>query len=256
MKASAPAPRPTVAGAFRGAARLTTVLAGAALAELVVAALAWRTGLWHYGTSLMLMQWCATTALAGVAAGTIAFFGRQRLSAALGSATLLSLLACVLLFYMASHDLVAAQLGLHDISTDTESPPRFVALLPRRAAANSFPPRYPGPRAAELQKAAYPDLAPLHIERPPEQAFALALAAAERMPRWAIAANEPATGRIEATARSRWLGFKSDIVVRVAAEGAGSRVDVRAVSRLRFGDFGINAERIRLYLAAVREAAE
>ncbi len=44
------------------------------------------------------------------------------------------------------------------------------------------------------------------------------------------------------------------MAIRVAAEEGGSRVDVRSVSRQGRGDFGVNARRVRAYLAALRAA--
>ena len=45
-----------------------------------------------------------------------------------------------------------------------------------------------------------------------------------------------------------------DIVIRVAADGTGSRIDVRSQSRWGRGDFGANARRVRAYLAAIKIA--
>jgi uncharacterized protein (DUF1499 family) len=91
----------------------------------------------------------------------------------------------------------------------------------------------------------------LHLDAPPAQAFDRALAAARAMS-WEIVASDPAQGRIEATATTFWFGFKDDIVVRIAAEGAGSRLDVRSLSRIGKSDVGANARRIRDYLAKVK----
>jgi uncharacterized protein (DUF1499 family) len=63
---------------------------------------------------------------------------------------------------------------------------------------------------------------------------------------------DSAAGRIEATATTAWFGFKDDVVVRVTAEGSGSRVDVRSVSRVGLSDVGTNASRIRGYLTRLR----
>ena len=68
---------------------------------------------------------------------------------------------------------------------------------------------------------------------------------------WEIVATVPAEGRIEATDTSLLFGFKDDIVIRVAAQGAGSRVDARSVSRVGRSDFGVNAKRIRKYFASL-----
>ena len=51
---------------------------------------------------------------------------------------------------------------------------------------------------------------------------------------------------------STWFGFKDDIVVRVRPEGAGSRVDVRSMSRVGLSDLGANAARVRAFLARLQ----
>jgi uncharacterized protein (DUF1499 family) len=68
---------------------------------------------------------------------------------------------------------------------------------------------------------------------------------------WEMVAADSAAGRVEATATTRWFGFKDDVVVRVRPDGAGSRIDVRSVSRVGGSDVGANAARIRAYLARV-----
>ena len=73
---------------------------------------------------------------------------------------------------------------------------------------------------------------------------------------WTIVAADDTAGRIEASDRSRWFGFTDDIVIRITPSGSGSRVDVRSSSRLGRSDFGVNAARVRAYLAALRTAAE
>ena len=64
-----------------------------------------------------------------------------------------------------------------------------------------------------------------------------------------MVAADSAAGRIEATATTRWFGFKDDVVIRVEPDPAGSMVDVRSVSRVGQSDVGTNARRIRAYLA-------
>jgi uncharacterized protein (DUF1499 family) len=75
------------------------------------------------------------------------------------------------------------------------------------------------------------------------------------MPRWNVTASDPASGRIEASQASFWFGFVDDIVIRVTAAGEGSRIDIRSVSRQGKGDLGVNADRVRAYLAALKAAA-
>jgi uncharacterized protein (DUF1499 family) len=71
---------------------------------------------------------------------------------------------------------------------------------------------------------------------------------------WTIVDGNPVTGRIEAYDRSRWFGFTDDIVIQIVGSGAGSRVDMRSSSWLGRGDFGVDAARIRAYLAELRQS--
>jgi uncharacterized protein (DUF1499 family) len=139
---------------------------------------------------------------------------------------------------------------IHDISTDTENPPLFVAVLPLRKDAENTA-VYGGKEVADQQRKGYPDIQPLLLGVPPQVAFARALDTAESMG-WTLVASNPAEGRIEATDRTLWYGFKDDIVIRVAPSGSGSRVDVRSVSRVGRSDIGINAQRIRQFIAKLK----
>jgi len=140
---------------------------------------------------------------------------------------------------------------IHDVSTDRDNPPQFVAVLPLRAAAKAANSTDYDAKTAELQKETYPDIGPLHLDVPPAQAFDRVQNAAREM-KWDIVTTDPAQGRIEATATTFWFGFKDDVVVRIAADGSGSRVDVRSLSRIGKSDVGANAKRVHEYLAKVK----
>lgn len=140
---------------------------------------------------------------------------------------------------------------IHDISTDTENPPRFVAILPLRAGAPN-PADYGGEVIAKQQHTAYPDIQPINLSEPPDAAFQRASTTARDLG-WDIVAAVPNEGRIEATDTTSWFGFKDDVVVRVAPAAGGSRLDVRSVSRLGESDLGKNAQRIRAYLQRLRQ---
>lgn len=136
---------------------------------------------------------------------------------------------------------------IHDITTDTVDPPAFVTLVAeRRAAPNGV--AYGGAEVAAAQQKAYPGVRPLTLAAPPAAAYPRALEAARAMG-WHVAAADPAAGRIEATATTLWFGFKDDVVIRIRAGGAGSRIDVRSVSRVGQSDLGANARRIEEFLA-------
>ena len=136
---------------------------------------------------------------------------------------------------------------IHDISTDTENPPVFVAIAERRRGAPN-PAAYDGPEVAAQQKKGYPDLGPLTLPAPPDRVLTAAEAVARRQG-WEVLAVVPAEGRLETTATTPWFGFKDDVVVRVKPAGTGSRVDVRSKSRVGRSDLGANAKRIRAFLA-------
>jgi uncharacterized protein (DUF1499 family) len=141
---------------------------------------------------------------------------------------------------------------INDITTDTENPPAFVAVIPLRAGA-PVPAAYPGREVAAKQRGAYPDIRPLELALPPPAAFARALDAAKSAG-WEIDAADAASGRIEATATTPWFGFRDDVVIRVTAIATGSRIDVRSVSRVGKSDLGTNARRVRAYLAELANA--
>ena len=139
---------------------------------------------------------------------------------------------------------------LNDISTDVANPPTMVALLQlRRGAPN--PPAYPGAKAAVLQRDAYPDITPIVLPVPPAEAFKRVDRVAMAMG-WDVVARAPVDGRLEAIDTSEWFGFRDDIVVRIRAEGTGSRIDIRSKSRAGESDLGVNARRIRDFIARLR----
>lgn len=210
-----------------------------------------RFGWWHFRTSFNLMKYAAYVGGAAVVlsiVGLVLSRGRLRLVAVAGLA--LGGLA-VLLPWSWRRD--AQQYpGIHDITTDVQNPPAFVAIAPLRADASN-PLAYPGDSVAQVQREAYPDIQPLMLAMPVDSAFTLAVRAAKDMG-WEMVDQDRGQGRIEATATTPWMGFKDDVVVRVSSASGIARVDVRSKSRVGRGDVGANAKRIRQYLQRLREA--
>jgi uncharacterized protein (DUF1499 family) len=136
--------------------------------------------------------------------------------------------------------------AIHDITTDIDNPPAFVAITPALRGADSNPVSY-DPAIAPQQAAAFPQVRPMVLAVAPAVAFFRAEKAARAMG-WEIVEANQADGRIEATATVPWWGFKDDVVIRLVAEGEGTRVDVRSKSRVGQGDLGVNAKRILAYL--------
>lgn len=143
----------------------------------------------------------------------------------------------------------AALPEITDITTDTEKPPQFVALANiREMSENGL--AYKADDAAK-QKSAFPDIAPYTTSESVSAIMGKANAAAKKLG-WQVAESVPEQGRLEATSVSDWFGFKDDIVVRIAADGAGTRVDVRSAARAGKTDFGGNAEHVRAFIALLK----
>jgi len=144
---------------------------------------------------------------------------------------------------------------IHDITTDTENPPAFVATLPLRAGAAN-PPEYAGSDVAAQQRRAYPDIQPLTLRSSADEVFDRALAAVRALG-WQVVASDRAAGRIEAVDTTLWFGFKDDVAIRIAGQPDGTtRLDVRSKSRVGVGDVGTNARRVRTLLERMRSASD
>lgn len=133
------------------------------------------------------------------------------------------------------------QSPIHHISTDKQSPPEFVAAIEQRGS-DSNPLDYTD-AIATIQEQLFPDVQAISSDLTPEAAFDRALATANALG-WEVYAQDSQQGRIEAVQSTFWFGFKDDIAIRVLAEGSGSRIDLRSVSRVGQGDLGANAKRI------------
>jgi uncharacterized protein (DUF1499 family) len=233
-------------------ARLTYLVAGLALLLLCAAGPLYRVGLLSLTSAFTLLKWSVYVGLAAVAAalltGGLAYRRGERWG------TFFAGLACVAGLVAVGIPLQWALMGrrlpmIHDITTDLENPPAFVAVVPLRGETSNSLER---PAAlADQQRRGYPDVAPITLRLAVPQAFDRALAVAQEMG-WQIVTADASTGRIEATATTRWFGFKDDVVVRLTAWGSGTRVDVRSVSRVGVSDTGTNARRIQQYLAALQ----
>jgi uncharacterized protein (DUF1499 family) len=234
------------------------VLAAAALALValllgVMAGFGSRWGLWHFRTGFSMLRWSAYAGLATAAlsAAAIAWTrpgtGRRGLPLAA-----VAMVVGIIVFAVPwqNQRLARSVPPIHDITTDTENPPAFVAIAPLRADAPN-PVEYAGEQIAQQQRAAYPDIRPLILDLSAERAFQRALDAARREG-WRIVDANPAEGRIEATDRTFWFGFLDDVVIRLTPLNGRTVVDVRSKSRVGRSDVGANARRIRSYLQSVR----
>jgi len=145
---------------------------------------------------------------------------------------------------------------IYDITTDPIDPPRFEALA-RVRPRDANPVIYAGLSAAEQQRNAYPEIESLEQEATPQASYDATLAVVTKR-KWNIVARRPPErgreGRIEAVARTAIMGLREDVVIRVRADGQGSRIDIRSSSRYGSFDFGSNATRVRTLIDDVDDA--
>ena len=247
MTAPETAPRKSTLGAIAAGAGFGIAFVSAVAA--VIAGLGTRWGWWDYVAGFMILRWAVWAGLAAAAISLYAIVVAWRHG--LRRAIVFGIHGLIIGALMFGVPTYLVHEGsklppIHDITTDTDDPPAFIAVLPLRKNAPN-PAQYAGAELAAQQKQGYPGLAPLVLPIPPRAAFDLALDIARRAG-WEIVAAVPEDNRIEATATTDWFGFKDDIVIRIKPAGTGSRVDMRSVSRVGRSDLGTNARRIRDFL--------
>ena len=148
--------------------------------------------------------------------------------------------------------------AIHDISTDLADPPQYRRLALGSDNLDDVPgvddPKMKGMNPMQrwelLHRQAYGDVRTVRMNEP----VADVIAKAERLAQtrgWDIAVADPVEGRMEATATTALFRFKDDVVLRVrpTEDGKGSVIDMRSVSRVGVSDLGVNAKRIRKFLA-------
>jgi len=145
---------------------------------------------------------------------------------------------------------------IHDITTDTVSPPAFdrVAKIRQGIGQGANAVRYDA-SLAPLQAAAYPGIKPFQVPRSVVDVYSSVREVVTSL-NWKIideqAAEPEKTGHIEAVDRTLVFGFADDVIVRVGGTNKTSIVDVRSSSRFGEHDLGRNAKRIRQFMAELK----
>ncbi|HEX9391208.1 MAG TPA: DUF1499 domain-containing protein [Usitatibacteraceae bacterium] len=231
-------------------ARIPLFVALIAVISLTLSGMGVRQGWWTYRFGFQILEWSAygglTAAVLAIAAVLTPAL-RFKALISLAVAMIIGVFTCYMPWQMKQQ--AQALPKIHDISTDLDNPPLFSKILPLRAAAPN-PASYGGPEVAAAQKSGYPDIHPRDVALTPAETFARALAVSKAMD-WEIVDADGGKGVIEATATTRWFGFKDDVVIRITPMATGSRVDMRSVSRVGRSDVGANAARIRAFFAAL-----
>jgi hypothetical protein len=235
---------------------------GAVLAALA-AAIGSAMGLWSFRAGLSSLRYLFFAAAAGAVLGLIGLVMARR-RAKLMLANLLALVVALgFVLFLGNLVRIAKSVpAIHDITTDPVDPPQFSRLKLRADDWDNIPDEgqpalkaaTPQQRWAVLHKMHYADIIEPHrVATPPAETLRRAAALA-RDRGWEVALIDPAAGTVEATDTSLFFRFKDDVVIRVrpAPEG-GSLVDMRSVSRVGTSDVGVNAKRIRAFLADLQK---
>jgi uncharacterized protein (DUF1499 family) len=217
-------------------------------------------GAWGYSLGLSILSYSFFGALIAIVMGVFGFVGRKK---AIKPPRLLLITGMAIATAYAGWLLNYAIIGrsvpaIHDISTDLADPPEFKSLAIRADNFDQIPGAEdsamrgmtPQQRWETLHRGSYGDIRSVRINQP----VAAVIEKANRLAKargWEVALVSPAEGRLEATETSRLFRFKDDVVLRVrpTENGAGSIVDMRSISRVGKSDIGVNAKRVKSFLA-------
>ena len=256
-------------GDKRDMARLVTLgallLGVGSVAVALVASLGAGRELWHFRGAFGVLRYAFYVAIAGALLGLIGLILARR--ARKGRLLLANLVALVValgfLLYLGGLVRQARSVPpIHDVATNLDDLPQFSRLKLRADYLEKVPDLdrpalkalAPEARWKAIHREAYGDIRTLRVAMSVEDTIRRAEALA-RERGWEIALADPATGALEATATSMFFRFKDDVVLRVRpAPGGGSLVDMRSISRVGGSDVGMNAKRVREFLADLGRA--
>lgn len=262
--AEAPNPAPETPNRRSRTATIAHYLLVIGIALIILSPLTFRTGLLDLGIALPMFPAGVVAALLAILVG-LAGIMTTRNAAGRGKAMTAfvgGLVVVGVIGIMAAPMFMNGAPVIHDITTDTENAPVFVALKEARNAAPNETDYVGGDVALAQQQATndgianFTNLQTQNYTQPGNVVFAAAekIAASSG---WAIAAAIPSEGRIEATATTRIYGYQDDVVIRIRPTMEGTtELDVRSASRVGGGDLGANAARISVFLSAMDAALQ
>ena len=234
---------------------------GSVLAALI-AAIGSGQNWWHFRSGFGVLRYAFYAAGAGIVIAIIVLIAarRSRSRLILSNVAAILVAAGFLLFLGLQVRTARSVPAIHDVTTNLEDPPLFYRTQIRADNLENVPvegrpdlePLPPEERWRALHREAYGDLATVRVPWDvPETVRRARALAADRG--WEIVSTDD-RGIVEAFDTSLFFRFKDDVVIRVRrAPGGGSLVDMRSISRVGVSDVGVNAKRIRSFLADLRE---
>jgi uncharacterized protein (DUF1499 family) len=253
----------------RWAVRLTILAAilcfGAVVAALV-ASVGSGQGAWHFRTGFTVLRYAFFVAIGGALIALIGAWLAWRTRPRLAVINILALLTAVgFVAYLGNLARTAYSAPpIHDVTTNLDDPPRFYRLGLRRDNLANVPAggrrdleaMEPRERWKAIHREHYGDIATIRVPWSRAETIDRAARLAERRG-WEIVTVDRANGILEAVDTSRFFRFRDNVILRaipVSESGAGSMVDMRSVSRVGVSDVGMNAKRVRAFLADLQRA--
>jgi hypothetical protein len=241
--------------------QLALLLSLGGVAAALISAIGSGQGAWQFRTGFTILRYALFAAAAGALLALVGLvLARRRRAAKLAALNLLALVAGLgFVLYLGSQIRTARTVpAIHDIATNLDDLPQFQALQVRADNLENIPdnddPKLkaldPESRWKSLHRAGYPDLRTVELPWTPAETAERAKRLAEKRG-WVIARADPKAGALEATDTTLFFRFKDDVVLRARPNpaGSGSLVDMRSISRVGGSDVGLNAKRIRAFLA-------
>ena len=241
------------------------VLGVGSVAAALVASVGAGQGAWHFGSAFPVLRYAFFAAIAGAVLGLVGLIiARRARKAGLMLPNLVAIVVALsFVLYLGSQVRTARSVpAIHDVATDLEDLPQFTRLKVREDNLEKVPDMgraelkalQPEARWKAIHREAYGDIRTLKVPMSPEDTIRRAAELA-RERGWEVALADPGRGILEATDTSFFFRFKDDVVVRArpAPEG-GSLVDMRSISRVGGSDVGVNAKRLRAFLADLQKA--
>ncbi|MCZ2203863.1 DUF1499 domain-containing protein [Bartonella sp. A05] len=142
--------------------------------------------------------------------------------------------------------------AIYDVSTDTQNPPVFFRTI---RPGDALPIKRILVEQTALQVSEWPEMSGRRYDGSPDRILKSVCNVLTAYG-WPVMAQREVQGEdggvyIETIAKTFYLGFISDIVIRLTDEGDTTFVDMRAVSRYLPRDFGANADFIIAFMDAL-----
>lgn len=242
---------------------LAAILCFGAVAAAAVAALGSARGAWDFRAGFKVLEYALYASIAGIVLAIAAIYFARRVRPRLVLLNLLAILvAGAFVGYLGNQIRIARTVPrIHDIATNVDDYPRFYRLTVRADNLESVPDMGrrewaalpPRERWKAIHREYYGDIAPIRVPWSVEETMTRARRLAEERG-WEIVTFDPANGILEAVDTSFFFRFKDNIVVRARpmSAGNGAIVDMRSISRVGVSDVGVNARRVRDFLADLR----